>query len=223
MNYNSLLINLFLFEDLDFSNIEKKYDLVNNLIIKNYKCNEIILSTNENPIGIGIVSAGYALISTSSQNNSPTLRKLSEGDTFGAASLFSKNRDYSTTVTSESSCSVIYISKETVQLLCEKEPIIALNYIRFLSDRVSFLNRKVSTFSAQSADAKLAYYIYNASGGENKSFTLPLTYSQLADNLALGRASLYRSLDFLCDNKIIERNNKTISVLSTEKLRKIFN
>lgn len=223
MEYISLINHLFLFKNVDFCSIESKYDLLKDLILREYNAGDVILSSNEPPIGIGILVYGNALISTSNQNNSPTLRSLSVGDTFGAASLFSKSRDYSTTVISDNASKVVYISKDKVNHLCQSEPNIAMNYIRFLSDRVSFLNTKVSTFSAQTTEAKVAYYIYNASNGEENSFTLPLTYSQLADDLGIGRASLYRSLDYLSEQQIIERNNKAIRVLSILKLKKIFN
>ncbi len=223
MNKKELLKNLFLFKGLDFDQLCNEFYLMENVPEIKYTAGSIILSKDENPIGIGIVSNGKVLISTAVHGNASTLRSLSEGDTFGAASLFMKQRCYSTGVVSDGDSSVIYINTATVRILCKKIPAVAMNYIEFLSDRIAFLNTKVSTFSAQSSDARIAYYLYGLTGGEKKTAELTVSYSRLAEMLGMGRASLYRSLDSFCKKNIIKRTSKTVTVLDPEKLKKIYN
>lgn len=218
-----IIEKLFLFKDVDFNYIDNRFHIYKNATIADYNPGEIILSSKDLPFGIGIVLEGSAVISTSVQSNSPKLRSLSTGDTFGAASLFNNYRDYSTTVISEKKTTIAYISKEMIYTLCECVPQIAVNYIKFLSDRISFLNSKISTFATQNTDARIAYYLYTLVEGQEKSATLPYSYSQLAENLGIGRASLYRALDSLCAQKIIERDNKKIIVKSISELKKFFN
>lgn len=218
-----IIEQLFLFKGLDYKFIENRFHISKNAIIVEYKPDEIILSASDIPFGIGIVLDGCATITTSVLNNAPKLRKLTQGDTFGAASLFKNYKDYSTTVVADKQTTIAYIDKQIVRLLCECVPQIAINYIEFLSDRVAFLNSKISTFSTPNTDARIAYYIYTLVEGQEKDATLPFTYSQLAENLGIGRASLYRALDNLCTENIIERDNKTLKVKSIEKLKKYFN
>ncbi len=223
MDKLQLLKKLFLFCNVDFNELDRRYSVSANVTEAEYKAGEIILSTDEKPVGIGIVSSGKALISTSVHGNAPMLRSLSAGDTFGAASLFMKERGYATGVVSDTESTIIYIPLETVRYLCAQVPQIAMNYIEFLSDRIAFLNTKVSTFSAQSADGRIAYYIHRLVDGGEGSAELPVSYIQLAKMLGIGRASLYRALDSFCDAEIISRDGRTITVLRPDELRKIYN
>lgn len=218
-----LIEKLFLFKNIDFKFIDNRFHICKNATIVEYTTDEVILSSSDIPFGIGIILDGSATITTSILGNSPTLRILSSGDTFGAASLFNDYKDYSTIVTSNQNTTVAYIDKHTTQSLCEQVPQIAMNYIEFLSNRISFLNTKISTFSLSNTDARIAYYIYTLTEGQAKTASLPFSYSQLAENLGVGRASLYRALDSLCDDNIIERDNKHITVKSIENLKKLFN
>jgi len=219
----SLFEQLFLFKGLAFNELNDKFNIVNSALTVEYDNDEIIHSSEAETKGIGIIISGCAMINTSAQTNSPTLRKLSVGDTFGAASLFNKVKDYSTKVISDGRTSVAYINEDTVRNLCIAIPQISINYIEFLSNRVAFLNSKVSTFSTQSTDSRIAYYLYTLVEGEEKKAILPFTYSLLAETLGIGRASLYRSLDALCEKNIIKRDNRSITVLSTNELKKYFN
>ena len=223
MNNYDLIKQLFNFNDLNFEDLNNKFQILNKSSIVDYNAGDIILSATESPIGIGIIVSGRAMISTSAQEKSPILRVLTNGDTFGAASLFGKRKDYSTTVIAETKTSVVYISEENIRELCYTVPQVAINYIEFLSNRVAFLNSKVSTFSVQTSDARIAYYIYTLAEGEEKTLTLPCTYSQIAENLSIGRASLYRAFDTLCKQNIIKRDHNKITILSINQLKKIFN
>ena len=218
-----LLQKLFLFNDLNFDAIDREYSVAKNLAELSYCSGDVILSTHEDPMGIGIITSGKAMISTAVRGNAPTLRSLAVGDTFGAASLFMKERGYTTGVISDGASSVIYITEENVRMLCKKVPEIAMNYIEFLADRIAFLNKKVSTFSPQSADARIAYYIYGLTNGEKLTARMPVSYSALSEMLGIGRASLYRALDSLSEQNIISRDARNITVLQPDKLRKNFN
>ncbi len=218
MDNTDLIRQLFLFKNTDFDTVDRQFHMIDDMREIKYKCGETILTSEEKPCGIGIISEGTAEISTSARLKSPTLRTLSVGDAFGAASLFSTDGGYFTTVIAKSHCTVLYIKTETVIKLCESFPVIAINYIQFLSDRIVFLNKKVSTFTAQSIDAKIAYFILQLTDGKAGYGKLPFSYSVLAENLGIGRASLYRVLDSLSDKGIISRDSKSITVIQPNKL-----
>lgn len=221
MREYELISTLFLFNDTDFDVINEDLSITDNAVKTSYSDRETILSAKDDAIGIGLIVNGKASISSSERTNSPFLRMLNEGDTFGAASLFKKNGGYFTSVMAIGDCTVVYITKDTVRKLFEKYPLTAINYIEFLSDRIAFLNKKVSTFTAQNAEARIACYIYQLTNGEAKKATLPFSYSMLSDHLGIGRASLYRALDLMCQNEIISRDSKSITVLSPDGLLKM--
>lgn len=209
---------LFLFNGIDFDDLNAKYDIINNAVTVEYENGTIIQSSDNPPVGIGIVIEGSAAIYADSKSYSPMLRVLPKGAEFGVASLFSSGH-HTTCVIADEGCTVCYISQKTLEMLFANEPQISLNYIKFLSGRVTFLNKKLSTYTKNSAEEKLAYFLFESEvDAEGNIF---VNYSQLADMLNIGRASLYRSLDKLSRCGLIERTSKSIKIIDKEKLLEI--
>ena len=206
---------LFLFDTVDFKEINNKYDIVDHAIEVEYIPGTIIQSAESPPLGIGIVIGGSATIYADSKPYSPMLRILPQGSEFGVASLFS-NGYHTTCVIANEDCTVCYISKRMLEMLFEHEPQVSLNYIKFLSGRVTFLNKKLSTYTKNSAEEKLAYYLFESEPDADGNISV--NYSQLAEILNIGRASLYRSLDKLSLNGLIERTSKSIKIINKDKL-----
>ena len=98
----------------------------------------------------------------------------------------------------------------------------AENYIRYLTERICFLNRKITAFTAGSAEARLAVYLSGLPIDSENTLTLPCSLSELADMLNMGRASLYRSLDSMTESGILLRNGKKITLLKPDALHNIF-
>lgn len=216
-----ILSNIFLFKGLNFPELDKKYQISKNITLTKYDDGKIVCSSESTPLGIGIVAEGEASIISSEKNSSNVLRILRRGDIFGAASLFDSGGGYTTAVVACGKCTIAYIKAKEIKKLCHEIPEISLNYIEFLSSRVTFLNRKLSAFSAENSDAKIAYYLYensNTCDGNNYTIKIP-SYSKLADELAIGRASLYRALDSLTNKGIIKKDSKLITILQPEQLK----
>lgn len=68
---------------------------------------------------------------------------------FGAAALFGKDSGYVSTVISKTASDVLFVSESKVKELITSDSQVALAYISFLSDRIRFLNRKISAFTAK--------------------------------------------------------------------------
>lgn len=209
---------LFLFNGMDFDELDSKYSIVNSTVTVEYEPGTIIQSSAQPPVGIGIVVSGSAAIYADSKSYSPMLRILPVGSEFGVASLFSCG-SYTTCVIADEGCRVCYISKNTIEMLFEKEPAVSINYIKILSEKISFLNKKVSTYTKSSAEEKLAYYLFESETDDHGN--IPVNYSQLADMLNVGRASLYRSLDKFSRCGLIERTSRSIKITDKNKLLEI--
>ena len=109
---------------------------------------------------------------------------------------------------------ICFITEETLVSLFEKHPVTAVNYIAFLSDRIRFLNKKLSVISCSDAENTVLKYL-TLSADDNGYAVIPVSMTELAKMLGLGRASLYRSLDVLEKRGSIIRENNKIKV--TEK------
>ena len=68
MNELQLIRNLFLFKNIDFDQLDLRYSIIKNTISVSYNSGDIILSKGDDPVGIGVVVSGNALISTAVQS-----------------------------------------------------------------------------------------------------------------------------------------------------------
>ena len=93
-----------------------------------------------------------------------------------------------------------------------------MNYVRFLSDRIRFLNSKIATFTADSAKSKLMRYLVSQAELQNNpegNVVLPVSCQKLAESLNIGRASLYRAFEQLENDGLIRRSGKAVALYTT--------
>ena len=203
--------SLFLFKGLS----ESELDLCRRLAIteeQTYRKGDKIYTPNNSKKALAVVLEGHVRVW---QGRVP-MNDLLVGDVFGVAALFSTGEDYPSTVVAESACRILYIPQETVVRWMKEVPAVAQNYVGFLSDRIRFLNRRLSTLTAGQADGKLWRYLL-AHRDENGVVTVTEGMSELAERLDMGRSSLYRSLDSLTQIGKIRRERKKIIILKTEE------
>lgn len=143
------------------------------------------------------------------------MNELVAGDVFGVAALFGDEDPYPTTVTAHTDCRVLFLPQATVSAWMAAVPRVGENYVRFLSDRIRFLNRRIATLTAGHTDGKLWRYLL-AHRGENGVVHLSGGLSELAHTLDMGRSSLYRGLDALTADGRIIRRGKHIQVIIKE-------
>lgn len=144
------------------------------------------------------------------------MNDLHPGDVFGAAALFGAEDAYPSTVMAATDCRVQFIGQETVSAWMAADPRIGENYIRFLSDRIRFLNRQLATLTAGQTDDKLWRYL-QAHRDSAGVVPLPDGMGGLAEHLGMGRSSLYRSLDTLLAAGVIRREKKQIVLLEAQE------
>lgn len=141
------------------------------------------------------------------------LRRIDAGDAFGAARLFSEDSDYVTCVRAYyEPTRVLFMPQTLAEDMMLAYPRAALGYIRFLSEKIRFLNSKMAAFTADGAAAKLAAYIRREADNDGV-LTPGMPYRKLAGALGLGHASLYRALDALEEAGAIRKEQKTIFIL----------
>lgn len=214
------LEELFLFENCDFEKTDREFEIISRASVLPFRENEIILSYNEGERGIYVVIEGFVTVASDKKCNT-VLRRLEPGDTFGAASVFSLDNLYKTSVVSQTDSRLLLLKRDLCEELVCKNSQCAKNLIKFLSGRVAFLNRKISAFSAGNAEEKIAIWILSLPLDGDGMKTVA-NYSEAASSLCLGRASLYRALDSLEEKGIIRREGKKITILNEEKLTSLF-
>lgn len=164
---------------------------------------------------LGVVLTGQVRVA----KGSLIVNVLGPGDLFGAAALFNDREDYAAALTARSDCTLLLFPQALVEALMEDDPVLARNYIRYLSGRIRFLEGKIDSLTAGSTDRKLAQYLLACRIGNRAMLDCPAI--GLAARLHVSRASLYRALDTLTAQGIIRREGKTIYILDETQLRNV--
>ena len=141
-----------------------------------------------------------------------TMRSLTKGDVFGAASLFGQWEEGMSSVIATSNAEVYYLAENSLKILIGKLPQVAINYIEFLAGRIRFLNNKVDTFSAKGAEKKLLEYFVSLAD-HNGEVKLSVSMAELSRRLKIGRTSLYRAFSTLIEQKQIRKDKNMIKIL----------
>ena len=180
-----------------------------------FKKNEVIYSADRFPDAIGYVVSGYAVAVTNNGHNIH-MRSFEKGCCFGVAAIFGGNENYVSTITAKSDTEILFVTENELKNIFLKYPQTSVNYIEFLSDKIRFLNKKLSVISCGSAEDTVLKYLQTVADSENNAI-IPKSMTLLAKTLGMGRATLYRCLEGLEKQGIILRENNIIKVIENEK------
>lgn len=175
---------------------------------------EVILSPDSHEKKVGILLDGKAVVNTPDPSKKMLLRFLGVGEPFGFANLFS-NAPFVSVIRAHGHCRVFLMEERTIRLLLENDSAFLYQYLGFLSGRIRYLNMKIGYLTAGSAERRLALYLYSIG---KREFRLPISISALSDLLDVGRASLYRAFDRLCEDGYLQKNGRNFILPSPEDL-----
>ena len=144
------------------------------------------------------------------------MSRLKPGECFGAAAMFGQREKYATVLTAERNTEVLFLPEELIRWAMRRDFTITENYIRYLSDRIWFLNEKISGLTAGSAEQRLAVLLLEHCSSDG---ILTASMTELSNQLNIGRASLYRAMDSLEGRGLIGRAGKSVKILDQEGLR----
>ena len=184
-----------------------------------YKRGELVYPSSMPGHDVGILINGRCEIRRLRSDGSKTiLNVLGCGDSFGILSVFS-NDDFPTQVFATKNSSVLYFSKDQILDFVNNSSQFALNIINFLANRISFLNNKIATFSSNSVETKLASFILS----EEKKYgtDIPFNVQKTSEEISAGRASIYRALEALSSQNLIQTSSKKIEIIDREGLERI--
>lgn len=215
---NEIIYSLKLFDGCDREMIEKM--IISGGSSKTFRSGEIMEA--EFSPSVGILLSGRGVIYSSDKGRQTLLRFISPGSAVGVASLFAAEPPATRIeACGDGKSEMFFIGKEAFENLLEESSAFRINLIKFLADRVSFLNSKIDTVTAGSAERKLAIFIKNSPVSGDGTIELGMSMTALAHALDIGRASLYRAFDALEEAEIIKRDKGTVSLISQNKLDEI--
>lgn len=186
-----------------------------------YEKNEVVYDKANFYRSLGIVLEGRLRVTKENADKRPiVMSTLQRGAMFGAAALFNSEPEYATKITAIERSRVLFLPQRLVKRMIEREPDIAENYIRYLSERILFLNRKIYFLTAGTAEQRLAGFLLdNFAVGEFSE--MPMTMHRLADALNMSRASLYRAFDELTASGAVSKQGKLVCINNAELLKNL--
>ncbi len=215
----NLLKNNFLFKGIDSENLKKIYEETKYHINK-YDKGEIIAHEEERCSTIGLILEGtIELQRIYPSGKYIVLNKLTLGDVFGEAIIFSKQENYPATVIALNQCSILYIDKVDMLELFSREKRILENFLELLSNKVLMLNSKIKNISFKNIRHRVINYILEAMKlQKNSVIKLKESKESIAAALGIPRPSLSRELINLRDMGYIDFDRSNIKILDIEAL-----
>lgn len=219
MEIIKILKESFLFKQLSDETLRETV-LSEQSSIVSFKRGESVYSSESPNKAVGIILSGRCEIRIDRKNHSKTvLNVLGESDSFGILSIYSAE-DFPTQVYATKNSQIIFFSDEQIRYFVNNSSQISQNLIEFLANRISFLNKKITAFSAPRVEERLAVFLLCEYDGK-KSDQLSFNCQKAAENINAGRASVYRALDSLEKAGLIKFDNKKIIILDRTGLERI--
>lgn len=210
----------FLFLNIPDSELRDIYESLN-IELRAFKKNKIIYSPDSFYKKIGIIIEGKCeVLRIHSDGKIIPLNKLSEASAFGVLAAFGSCDEFPTSIIAKTDCTIAFIGCDEVRNKLLSHPDVSLNIINFMTEKIRFLNGKISTFSGFNVEQKVASYIalrYKNSGALSFEFNK----KRCAESIGAGRASLYRALEKLEADGLIGFDNKQIIIKDLNGLERI--
>lgn len=188
--------------------------------IRDFSHKEIIYSPTDYEKKVGFIASGECSVEQiKADGKAVPLNLLRAGDCFGIMAVLSDEPEFPTRITAVKDTRVIFITKQKLLSILKKHPAVSMNLIYFLSRKITFLNKKISTFTSDSVEDKLACFLlqeYRRLG----STEIPFNCQRTAKVVNAGRASLYRAISALSESNTIKLQNKKIYILNPKGLER---
>lgn len=164
---------------------------------------------------VGVVGRGSLNIEKCDESgNGIFLERIDEGGIFGACIAFPETF----CAVAQSDCEVVFfpyasISKPCVKL-CDCHMRLIDNMLAIMSQKTMGLSERVSVLTSRTIREKLLHFFNMQAAKSGKpSFDIDMTTSELADYICADRSAMCRELKRMCDDGIIKKNRRKISLL----------
>lgn len=214
------LAKCFLFSGLNHDTVSNLLSKIN-VNIQTFPRGEVIYSPDNFEKRMGFVIEGECSIyKKRSQGSDIPLNTVGAFGCFGITAALTSKEEFPTTILAKRKCTIAFFTRDDLTVLIKENSTVSMNIIRFMCERIIFLNEKVTTFSSDNVEQKLARLILcdrNIAGVSEFKFNK----KHAAETINAGRASLYRALDSLKEKGLITYDNKFIRITNLEGLERI--
>ena len=218
MDINSIICELFPFKGIKEQSLQSIIDDIHPEICE-FSRGDIIFSPSSYQEKIGFVIDGECEVGRPrADDDSVLLNLLTRYSSFGILAILAPAAEFPTLIRARKKSKILFIPGKDMISVIKRYPTVAMNVISFLAERISFLNRRIATFSGKTVEEKLASYLLSH---KSESAEIPLSGTKIASAINVGRASLYRTLDSFESSGIIILEDKKIIIKCPEGLERI--
>ena len=204
------------FADLSRAQVNKLYDLLG-VHIYNFNKNQEILPTIKSENIIGIILEGYAqIINIEYNGNEIIIDNLFKDSVFGSNISLTNNENYQ--IISKDATQVLVIDYDKllnpVNLKYPYFNTFFKNLFDIINTKFKERNERIRILEKkQIRDKLLEYFDIQYKKSRLNNIYLPFTFKDLADYIAVNRSAMFRELKHLKDERLININDRKITLL----------
>ena len=205
------------FAGLSKSQINKLFDLLGVHVYK-FNKNQEILPTIKNENIVGIILDGYAQILNIEYNgNEIVIDNLYKDSVFGTNISLTNSENYQIIAKQDTDVLVIDYDKliNPQNLNHNYFNIFFRNLFDIINIKMKEKNERIKVLEKKQIREKLLEYfeMEYKKGHLNNNIFLSFSFKDLADYLAINRSAMFRELKHLKEEKLIEVNNRKVTLL----------
>ncbi len=204
----------------DFNVSEFTQQLQNNCLkiqVKKIKKNEIITNYINDKNQICILKKGIAdLIRYDKNGNKTILETFKQNDIFGEIFFPIRINNELFTIAKEN-CEILYFTYDDISVKCTQNckfhESLNNNLLKLFLYKIRKQNLRVELLTKRTIREKLeSYFSFLETNNAKKSFTIPFSYTDLADYLSIDRSAMMRELKSLQQEGLISRDGNNITL-----------
>ena len=205
-----------LFENINEQNIKKIKRFLMASTMKYPKGVNILSNVNQDDF-IAIIDKGSVqFIATDYDGNKSIIEDIPEGGMFGSLTYPIHNEEVSCITKEITEITYIEYDSITNDEISKTDSYIIFikNLIKILSDQVGEKNTRIEMLTKKTTrDKLLEYFKSQARERGNRTFTIPMSFTELSSYLSVDRSAMTREISYLRDDGIIKTDGRRITLL----------
>jgi CRP-like cAMP-binding protein len=152
-------------------------------------------------------------------NHEVEVCRLDCGDIISPAFIFADDRSMPVTVIATRETEILRLEPDELSKLIDHYPLIRTNYIKALSNIITFLTKRIKVLVLFTAKEKVAQLLLEECNSQHSTIIhLDKSRQELADSFGIQKNSLIRALNDLTADGAIEVRRREITIIDKEKL-----
>lgn len=192
--------------------------LVSVVKLRDVEKGELLFSEGETAQGFFVVADGaIKIFKLSPEGKERILHIVQPGGTFAEAAIFG-NGLYPAHAEPLQKSQVLFFAKKEFLLLLHQHAQIAINMIGGLSRFLRQFAVQIEELTFKDVPARLACYLLELAGDEQRVINLPISKTQLASRLGTVSETLSRTFRKLSEEALLQVDGKVITILDRDRL-----